>query len=182
MESNHRPPPYQGGALPTELREQVFKAGRALQLNGGAGDGNRTRASSLEGYSSTIELLPRREPCLGAPPAGKAGDLKHETGGGRWIRTTEGVSQQIYSLPPLAAWVSLRSTPLWRPWPNRSGVGEPAIMVIARKVSTGIFASDEISCCRPAFTHRASSAFHQRRSPRAGRHRHQSSHDTCPGC
>src|SRR5690242_11098078 len=29
-------------------------------------------------------------------------------GGGRWIRTTEGVSQQIYSLPPLAAWVSLR--------------------------------------------------------------------------
>ena len=36
---------------------------------------------------------------------------KHDqqtTGGGRWIRTTEGVSQQIYSLPPLAAWVSLR--------------------------------------------------------------------------
>jgi hypothetical protein len=32
-----------------------------------------------------------------------------ETGGGRWIRTTEGVSQQIYSLPPLAAWVSLRN-------------------------------------------------------------------------
>ena len=34
----------------------------------------------------------------------------HETGGGRWIRTTEGVSQQIYSLPPLAAWVSLLTT------------------------------------------------------------------------
>src|SRR5690606_15543707 len=32
-----------------------------------------------------------------------------EAGGGRWIRTTEGVSQQIYSLPPLAAWVSLRN-------------------------------------------------------------------------
>src|SRR5690606_24687942 len=31
-----------------------------------------------------------------------------KSGGGRWIRTTEGVSQQIYSLPPLAAWVSLR--------------------------------------------------------------------------
>src|SRR5204863_5233931 len=28
-------------------------------------------------------------------------------GGGRsWIRTSEGVSQQIYSLPPLATWVS----------------------------------------------------------------------------
>ena len=30
-------------------------------------------------------------------------------GGGRnWIRTNEGVSQQIYSLPPLATWVSYR--------------------------------------------------------------------------
>src|SRR5213078_1708690 len=28
-------------------------------------------------------------------------------GGGRcWIRTSEGVSQQIYSLPPLATWVT----------------------------------------------------------------------------
>ena len=40
-------------------------------------------------------------------PAGETLALR-ETGGGRWIRTTEGVSQQIYSLPPLAAWVSLR--------------------------------------------------------------------------
>ena len=30
-----------------------------------------------------------------------------EVGGGRfWIRTREGVSQQIYSLPPLATWVT----------------------------------------------------------------------------
>ena len=29
-------------------------------------------------------------------------------GGGRRIRTFEGISQQIYSLPPLATWVSLR--------------------------------------------------------------------------
>jgi hypothetical protein len=36
------------------------------------------------------------------------GDERLGDGGGRWIRTTEGVSQQIYSLPPLAAWVSLR--------------------------------------------------------------------------
>src|ERR1041384_1713734 len=27
-------------------------------------------------------------------------------GGRSWIRTSEGVSQQIYSLPPLATWVS----------------------------------------------------------------------------
>ena len=38
---------------------------------------------------------------------------QRESGGGRWIRTTEGVSQQIYSLPPLAAWVSLRLRPRW---------------------------------------------------------------------
>ena len=146
MESNHRPPPYQGGALPTELREQkcihhaaildaVERAGilpafqnnanrhpcrhiakttaaRRLHVSGsahpaptakfnrawinGAGDGNRTRTSSLEGYSSTIELLP-------------PGVFQGSSGGGRWIRTTEGMSQQIYSLPPLAAWVSLRT-------------------------------------------------------------------------
>jgi hypothetical protein len=29
-------------------------------------------------------------------------------GGGGRIRTYEGISQQIYSLPPLAAWVPLR--------------------------------------------------------------------------
>ena len=34
-------------------------------------------------------------------------------GGGRsWIRTSEGVSQQIYSLPPLATWVSYHCQPL----------------------------------------------------------------------
>ena len=31
------------------------------EADNGAGDGNRTRTSSLEGYSSTIELLPHRE-------------------------------------------------------------------------------------------------------------------------
>ena len=31
MESNHRPPPYQGGALPTELREQVLQAVRTSE-------------------------------------------------------------------------------------------------------------------------------------------------------
>src|SRR5574338_987177 len=114
LESNQRPPPYQGGALPTELRERCISAilrdgqeqtsihaGRvnyfvhAAMFNG-AGDGNRTRTSSLEGYSSTIELL---------PPVSR---FESNCGGGRWIRTTEGMSQQIYSLPPLAAWVSLQ--------------------------------------------------------------------------
>jgi hypothetical protein len=114
----------------------------------GAGDGNRTRTSSLEGYSSTIELLPPGRnlvsPIFVKPNVVEGGGLlrascpspsgpafgcskslqailsnlrfsltsiktirKTKRGGGRWIRTTEGMSQQIYSLPPLAAWVSL---------------------------------------------------------------------------
>ena len=35
-------------------------------------------------------------------------------GGRRWIRTIEGVSQQIYSLPPLATWVSYHHQPMKR--------------------------------------------------------------------
>ena len=56
-------------------------------------------------------------PPLGQPGHFPAGETLHsvEAGGGRWIRTTEGVSQQIYSLPPLAAWVSLQKSPqFWR--------------------------------------------------------------------
>ena len=41
--------------------------------------------------------------------ASEHGFREREEGGGRnWIRTNEGVSQQIYSLPPLATWVSYR--------------------------------------------------------------------------
>jgi hypothetical protein len=47
-------------------------------------------------------------------------------GGGRWIRTTEGVSQQIYSLPPLAAWVSLRSHRIEPTGAVKSNQGETA--------------------------------------------------------
>jgi hypothetical protein len=71
----------------------------------GAGDGNRTRTSSLEGYSSTIELLPLGDIAIHQNFKQKN---RKTVGGGRWIRTTEGMSQQIYSLPPLAAWVSLQ--------------------------------------------------------------------------
>ena len=60
---------------------RLCEAGLTSRCNGGAGDGNRTRASSLEGYSSTIELLPRREPCLVAPEAGKAAGYREIRGG-----------------------------------------------------------------------------------------------------
>ena len=98
-ESNLRPLPYQGSALPTELRERCNsgKAGLPARLSCslgtgktcarspratfvarvgpslyqtpnfrgsgatfGAGEGDRTLISSLEGYSSTIELHPPR--------------------------------------------------------------------------------------------------------------------------
>ena len=35
----------------------------------GAGDGNRTRTASLEGWSSTIELHPRGPAVTGPPPS-----------------------------------------------------------------------------------------------------------------
>jgi len=37
-----------------------------LRTTGGAGDGNRTRMTSLEGWSSTIELRPQQPPRSGA--------------------------------------------------------------------------------------------------------------------
>ena len=52
---NRRPLPYQGSALPAELR------GRAPKI--GAGEGNRTLTSSLEGLRSTIELHPPNGGC-----------------------------------------------------------------------------------------------------------------------
>ena len=61
--SNCRPLPYQGSALPLshmgmtalQLHKNLC---RNRQTDNGAGDGNRTRVISLEGWGSTIELLP----------------------------------------------------------------------------------------------------------------------------
>ena len=54
----------QSGRLPVR-KSQVgtFSAdGFANESDRGAGDGNRTRTTSLEGWSSTIELRPQRPP------------------------------------------------------------------------------------------------------------------------
>src|SRR3954467_7731428 len=51
-----------------------------------------------------------------------------EAGGGGWIRTSVGVSQQIYSLPPLATRAPLRRTSKYSTFlPGRSsgGLGKP---------------------------------------------------------
>src|SRR5690554_7440412 len=100
MESNHRPPPYQGGALPTELRERVACNGLCcLYWCHAAAGGAMERETGIEPAPSAwkAEVL----------PLNYSRAARNICGGGRWIRTTEGVSQQIYSLPPLAAWVSL---------------------------------------------------------------------------
>jgi len=52
------------------------KATGRWQLGNGAGDGNRTRTASLEGWDSTIELHPRR-----AEPNGTAADAQSFTRG-----------------------------------------------------------------------------------------------------
>lgn len=87
--SNCRPLPYQGSALP--LSHMGVSTAIALNLE---------REAGIEPASSAwkAEVLPlnySREPYP-------------YPGGGSWIRTSVGVSQQIYSLPPLATRASLR--------------------------------------------------------------------------
>src|SRR5689334_6623905 len=77
------------------------------RLNSGAGDGNRTRVASLEGWSSTIELHPPI-----SHPLTTSGAV---VGGGGRIRTYVGRSQQVYSLPPLATRAPLRAPHRLRP-------------------------------------------------------------------
>ena len=88
--------------------------------------------SSLPRKCSTTELqqqvsfrtLSGRRGSNPRPPAWKASALSTELlprsasfGGRRWIRTTEGVRQQIYSLPHLATLVSALEEPL-QPLPD----------------------------------------------------------------
>ena len=77
----------------------------------GAGEGNRTLVGGLEGPSSTIELHPLKFEDYIIPPRGTflLNCCSSIAGGGGWIRTIVGVSQQIYSLPPLATRAPLRS-------------------------------------------------------------------------
>ena len=88
----------------------------------GAGEGNRTLVVSLEGFCSTIELhppgschtpftAPQHDP-RNFPLSTQPLLLHIFTGGGGWIRTSVGVSQQIYSLPPLATRAPLQRKPL----------------------------------------------------------------------
>ena len=76
----------------------------------GAGEGNRTLVVSLEGFCSTIELHPLIPSPLFQWVFDDYPTPLQTIGGGGWIRTNVGVSQQIYSLPPLATRAPLRET------------------------------------------------------------------------
>ena len=86
----------------------------ALQFNQSTSTGLSTISSSAYHFRHpharcAMERVMGIEP---TPSAWKAEVLPLNytrlSGGGGRIRTYEGISQQIYSLPPLAAWVSLR--------------------------------------------------------------------------
>ena len=62
----------------------VPKGARAVRLSYGAGDGNRTRVISLEGWGSTIELRPQDmvgttgfEPATSCSQSRRATKLRH---------------------------------------------------------------------------------------------------------
>ena len=80
---NPGPLPYQGSALPLSYNSKK-QSGRR---------GSNPRPSAWKANALSTELLPHS--CQSC----------HSDRGQRWIRTTEGVSQQIYSLPHLATLV-----------------------------------------------------------------------------
>src|SRR6478609_308657 len=72
MESNHRPPPYQGGALPTELRE------RETDLCGRTTGNSMERETGIEPAQSAwkAEVLPLNYSRAGRPLATTTGDAE----------------------------------------------------------------------------------------------------------
>ena len=126
-ESDPRPLPYQGSALPLSQKGKCTQRSANQRTNRthpdrtnlGAGDGNRTRVISLEGWGSTIELLPHRDipaltvisQALVRALAFMRSDNRSDFAGGEgWIRTSVLVRGQIYSLLPLTTRPPLRRT------------------------------------------------------------------------
>jgi hypothetical protein len=114
QDSNLRPAVLETAALPTELypytlRHQISGVYGPVQIliavdASGAGEGNRTLVISLEGCCSTIELHPRpvdRIQTTGDRKKRSPRPVTAKRGGRGRTRTYEGVSQRIYSPPPL---------------------------------------------------------------------------------
>ena len=116
-DSNPRPSAWKANALSTELLPQIC---------GGQGWIRTTEGVSQQIYSlphlATLVLAQQnfkkraedgtqtRDPQLGRLMLYQLSYFR-KFGGQRWIRTTEGVSQQIYSLPHLATLVFARPQP-----------------------------------------------------------------------
>ncbi|GEM_PF-1651725 len=88
-------------AMGIEPTQPAWKAG-ALPLSYARNTKPRLRVGS--GTVQKSEAPPKR----GRRPV--RGDPDGPTGGQNWIRTSEGIRHQIYSLTPLAAWVSAPRT------------------------------------------------------------------------
>ena len=72
-----------------------------------------TRSTREVGQASNSKFMlksyvpaPCRKPAIQQNGVLRYVEQEQKDGGRNWIRTSEGVSQQIYSLPPLATWVS----------------------------------------------------------------------------
>ena len=106
--------PHEGGSPPSEPPYRGFNEDRLERAMG-----FEPTTASLEGWNSTTELRPPeylRQHCRDLNPTRTAILLsvhitryKPNVGGQARIRTLEDISQQIYSLPPLATWVPARS-------------------------------------------------------------------------
>ena len=118
---NSRPLPYQGSALPLSYTGVVLSGRR----------GSNPRPLAWKANALPTELLPQflflfGDFCVGlrivgrslplgnslSPHSSALNSLKNKlrmiSCGRRWIRTTEGINQQIYSLPHLATLVFSR--------------------------------------------------------------------------
>ncbi len=89
---NSRPLPYQGSALPLSYTGVVLSGRR----------GSNPRPLAWKANALPTELLPQHSKSLDFT---EKEPLRLFSCGRRWIRTTEGVNQQIYSLPHLATLV-----------------------------------------------------------------------------
>ena len=126
MESNHRPPPYQGGALPTELRERETCSccldllqtlyGRSVERETGI-------EPALVAWKATV--LPLNYSRTGRP-------LQLETTTENWWREVDSNHRRrkpadLQSAPVGRLGIPPAPSPLAR-WPFRSGVKQPAIL------------------------------------------------------
>ena len=106
-ESDPRPLPYQGSALP--LSHKGIRRRTALAATPSLERETGIEPASLAWKAKVLPLNYSRRPERGLQARLQRLLPSAIFGGGDWIRTNVGVSQQIYSLPPLATRAPLRA-------------------------------------------------------------------------